>query len=385
MKILCVYATRQIDSNLFMSSTIFNGLQQCGYEVDMLFCGTEETCQSLKKSYGHYFDNVFYLTLSSSLLLSFCKKQPVTQIAYNYYRGFVMDSLVRPYSMFDVRKKVVKQYDQILAFVPIALAAYLANDVRKYLLPKARLVQYWTDPLSLGRLDDIHNIPWTRRWHQHLEKSILKLMDKAVFCYPLFCDCMKELYPQHADKMSWADIAYTKHEKANYKPSNAKVTVGLFGAYQQKVRNIFPFLETIKEMPDVQFVMRGDSDITINPADYPNLDVKPGRVPLAEVEELEANCDILLCLAGRSGITIPAGKVFYYGDYNKPILYIGDGVHKDYCAEYLRSFGRYEVCDNTMDSIKQGIKNCMNQLEGYEVIIPERIEPRVIARKMVEQ
>lgn len=385
MRVLCVYATRQIDSNLFMSSNIFNGLHQCGYDVDMLFLGTIECQKHFKEKYEKYFRKVFYTTINESLLLKFCKKNPFTHVAYNFYRGFVMDSFFRPYKIDTIKKTITTSYDEVLTFVPIALSAFLANDVRKHTNPNARLTQYWTDPLSLGQLNDIHNIPLTRRWHKHLEGKIIKLMDRACFCYPLFCESMQQLYPKYANKMFWSDIAYMKHDKANYKPNNDKITIGLFGAYQARVRNIYPLLNVINEFPDVRFIIRGDSDITIDPSLYPNLDIKPGRIPLAEVEELEANCDILLCLAGRSGITIPAGKVFYYGDYNKPILYIGDGAHKDYCADYMKSFGRYEVCENTEESIKNGIQACISALDGYQVVIPERIEPAVIAKKIMEQ
>ena len=191
------------------------------------------------------------------------------------------------------------------------------------------------------------------------------------------------MYPQYAEKMSWSDIPYIKHKDANYKPKNNKITIGLFGAYQEKVRNIRPLLNVMNVFPKVQFVIRGDSDIQIDASLYPNLDVKPGRVPLNEVEQLEKNCDILLCLAGKSGITIPAGKVFYYGDYNKPILYISDGQNKDYCTRYMKSFGRYEVCNNTEESIVTGIKSCIDSLPGYQVSIPERMEPATVARKIL--
>ena len=383
--ILCVYATRQIDSNLFMSSSIFNGLQQCGYKVDMLFCGTKHTCYNFKSTYSQYFDNVYYQELSDSLLLNLCRKNSLTHVAYNFYRGFVMDRYFRPYNISKIKGIIKDDYDLILSFVPIALSAYLAYDVQKYIIPNVRIFQFWTDPLSLGQLDSIHDIPKSRLWHKYIEKSIIKLADKMVFCYPLFCHCMKELYPKYADKMRWSDIAYMKHEKANIKPNNEKVMIGLFGAYQTNVRNIYPLLDTLKEFPNVQFIIRGDSDIIINTTDYPNLDVVQGRIPLMEVEDLEANCDILLCLAGRSGITIPAGKVFYYGDYNKPILYISDGKNKDYASDYMRSFGRYEICENTVESIKIGIRNCINALDGYNVSIPDRIEPATVARKIIEE
>ena len=185
-RILCVYATRQIDSNLFMSSSIFNGLHQCGYVVDMLFLGTKDCQNHFRKKYEKYFRQVFYLTIKESLLFKLSRRTPVTQIAYNFYRGFVLDSIIRPYRVNSIKQVVQTQYDEVLTFVPIALSAFLAYDVRKSTNPSARLTQYWTDPLSLGQLDDIHKIPLSRFWHKHLEGDIIRMMDRAFFCYPLF-------------------------------------------------------------------------------------------------------------------------------------------------------------------------------------------------------
>lgn len=54
-KVLCIYATRQIDSNLFMSSTIFNGLKKGGFQPDIIFAGTKDVLSIFHKKYSHYF------------------------------------------------------------------------------------------------------------------------------------------------------------------------------------------------------------------------------------------------------------------------------------------------------------------------------------------
>lgn len=387
MKILCVYSTRQIDSNLFMSSTKFDGLQKCGYKVDIIFCGIGVVCDQFGERYAHFFDRVCYLRLIESCAAKYMVRHEKLKVLYRYYREVLVDPLLPP-----VTKKHKKQlsrfisdkYDAILAFIPNPLAGFLAEYIKKNFLPNTRLIQFWTDPISLGRCDTIYERPKSRWLQGIVEKKLLGFGDKVVFCYPLLCDSMKELYPECAEKMFWGDTSYVKHEKANYKTNNKIITIGCFGAYQKRVRNIYPFLNSMNHFPDVNFVLRGDSDILIDKNLYSNLDIEQGRQPIDIIEEMEANCDILVCLAGLSGLTIPAGKVFYYGDYNKPILYISDGRNKDYASEYIRGFNRYVVCDNNEKSIIAGIQECIDLLPDYEVSIPERMQPEVIAKKFFE-
>ncbi len=384
-KILCIYATRQIDSNLFMSSTKFNGLKQCGYTVDMLFCGPDKICYQFNELYGHFFRRIVYINVKESAFSRALKAYDKGKILYTYYREFIMDFLYPPFELEKLGDKLEKEYDIVLSFVPIALGGILAYKVRNRLFPDAKLIQYWTDPISMGRCDSISEIPRIRFLHKRVERQLLGMADKVVFCWPLFCKSMQQYYPNYSSIMTWSDTAYISHEKANYKPNNKKITIGLFGAYQQRVRNILPYLDSLDSFPDVQFVIRGDSDFKIDSTRYENLDIKEGRVPVKEVEELEANCDILVCLAGKSGLTIPAGKVFYYADYNKPILYISDGVNSEYTSSYLNEFKRFVTCDNNKQSIIKGLECCISQLPGYQVKIPARLEPSFIARKLIEE
>lgn len=220
--------------------------------------------------------------------------------------------------------------------------------------------------------------------HKFWEGRVLSYADRVIFCYPLLCEMEGRLHPRFAAKMSWSDVGYIEHAQDAFVPHNARVTLGLFGAYQRKVRNIEPLLAAIGHFPALRFVLRGDSDVVIKAEDYPNLDVQPGRLPVEEVERLEAQCDILLCLGGHSGVTHPAGKLFYYASYHKPILYIGDGVHNAYFKAYLAPFGRYLVCDNNEASICRGIAEAVAALPTYRHVLPERMHLDVIARKVLE-
>ena len=92
-RILCVYATRQIDSNLFMASTIFRGLQEAGYETHMYFAGTQHVIAEFKRDYSRYFDSVVYQPISESWLKHKCDKSSITRLGYSFYRHFIMDGI----------------------------------------------------------------------------------------------------------------------------------------------------------------------------------------------------------------------------------------------------------------------------------------------------
>ena len=386
-RVLCVYATRQIDSNLFMSSTIFRGLQEAGYETYMVFAGTNKVITDFKLKYSHYFKEVLYITITESYLKRTCDKLPVTKLGYSFYRHFIADG----FTHLNLRgiKKSLSTYaiDCILSFIPPILSGKLAIDIKKSLgLNTVPLIQYWTDPLSLGRYDHVSQLSKTRIIHKYQESRLLKHSDRVIFCYPLLCEMEQKLHPQYAEKMSWSDISYMTRAENKKTVNNEKPLIGFFGAYQKKVRNIIPLIQTINELPQYNFIIRGDGDLDYDTTSIVNLNIKPNRLPLSEIEELESQCDILLSIGGRSGLTHPAGKTFYYASYNKPIIHIGDGINASYFMEYLRGFGdRFIHCYNNKESIEKAIKMAVELLPYFKLTIPERMNAGNIARKIIEE
>lgn len=111
-----------------------------------------------------------------------------------------------------------------------------------------------------------------------------------------------------------------------------------------------------------------------------------GRRPLSEIESLENECDILLSLSGKSGITHPAGKTFYYASYPKPIIHIGDGVNSGFFKEYISGFeDRFVYCDNNANNISDAIKTAVSSLPTFKLKIPQRMNAAVIAKKIIEE
>ena len=338
-----------------------------------------------KQKYGHYFNNVYEIEINKGWLTKYCKSER-RKVLYSYYRNFLMDAFNRPYSLSKVNKIIAKQYDTVLSFVPPVISGLLMADLKKLnVLKKAHFIQFWTDPLSLGRCDGVEDVPKSRFLHKWLEGRILEVCDKAVFSYPLLAETEKQLHPTDANKITWSDISYVEHPLDKGKPNNAKVRIGNFGAYQRRVRNVEPFLGALKYFPNVQFVMRGDADFEIEKSLYPNLDIEYGRRPANEIEQMEAECDILISIAGFSGVTHPSGKTFYYASYNKPIVHIGDGKNNGFFMKYIEGFeGRWIVCNNNVESIVEAFCKAIETLPTFELKIPKRMEPVNIARKLIE-
>lgn len=205
-----------------------------------------------------------------------------------------------------------------------------------------------------------------------------------VFCYPLLMAMEARLHPEAANKMSWSDVSFLPHENQSAH-NNKRPLIGLFGAYQKHVRNIAPLLEAIRELPEFDFIIRGDGELPFDISKIKNLDLKSGRISLKEVESLEDKCDVLLSLAGKSGITHPAGKTFYYADYRKPIVHIGDGRHSVYFKGYLDGFDeRFIHCFNNKKEIKETICDAVKNCENFMLRIPTRMDAAVIANKILE-
>lgn len=383
--IICVYATRQIDSNLFMASTVFRGLNEAGYQTDMVFAGTRNVIDDFKRDYAHWFRKVVYLTIPDSRLKKICDKHPATRLGYSFYRHFLVDGFSHLATTAIKKELGNRVYDCILSFIPPIISGRLAIEIRKRLgLESRKLIQFWTDPLSLGRCDSVDDIPWTRFVHKWQERRLLKQADKVVFCYPLLCESEQKLHPAYAHKMLWSDVSYVKHDNC-VRPANTIPVIGLFGAYQSHVRNIKPLLDAIKGLPEYKFIIRGDGDLPYDVSDIPNLDIEHGRKPASEIERLEAFCDILLSLGGLSGLTHPAGKTFYYADYDKPIVHIGDGKNALFFEKYLNGFeSRYIHCYNISDDIIQAVHKAVSELTDFKLHISERMDAAVIAKKIIE-
>ncbi len=169
-KILCVYVTRQVDSNLMMASTVFRGLYEAGYEVDMVFMGSSDAISEFKNRYERYFHKTYYRTICKPLKSN--KLYHISPLLYSYVRHFIIDAVCQPGVKWLVELKY-NQYDKILSFIPPVISGRYALKIKECFMPDVPLVQFWTDPLSLGRCNDVDEIPKSRCIHKYLEHKLL--------------------------------------------------------------------------------------------------------------------------------------------------------------------------------------------------------------------
>ena len=142
--------------------------------------------------------------------------------------------------------------------------------------------------------------------------------------------------------MVFLPIPYVK-EKIYKEVKNSKVTLGYFGDYKSKDRNIEPLYNVVEKEKGFYLNICGNSDLSLLQKE--NMNIKP-RQKLDVVEKLEEDCDILVCVCNKKGTQIP-GKVYHYAATNKPILIILDGDKKEKLRKYFKSFNRYVLCENT--------------------------------------
>jgi hypothetical protein len=378
MKVLSILAMRNIDSNILSDITIFNGLKKSGYHVDLALLSPPHIRDTFLNNYAKYFDNIYFTPLSSSLFK--IKNEPLLQL-YKLWINIIGASIIRPYKesniyMFD------DNYDAIITFCPPSLTGFFSKDIlNRCKFTKAIRIQYWSDPLSLG-MCNVAKVPWKRKLHYIIEKKILADAHRIVYCNPMLCKIQKELYPQFSREMYWAGVSYIEEDMEHPIDRSGKIKIGFFGAYQTHIRNIQPFLQVMTLFKNVEFYIRGDSDLRIEANKYNNLDIAYGRKPYTEIRSLEYKCDILVCLGNLNGTGIP-GKIFYYAQLNKPIIYINDGYYKEILSAYISSMGRYVLCNNNVQSIKMAIISAIKQIPNFTASIPIQIQPEYVIKKIL--
>lgn len=188
-KILCVYVTRQVDSNLMMASTVFRGLNEAGYVADMVFVGSTDAIAEFKCRYESYFRRVYYRSICKPLKNNMLYR--ISPLLYSYVRHFILDAVCLPGVKWLMELKANK-YDKILSFIPPVISGRYALKIKECFMAEVPLVQFWTDPLSLGRCNDIDEIPKSRCIHKLLEHRLLcawggdfqgRVLVSASLCY----------------------------------------------------------------------------------------------------------------------------------------------------------------------------------------------------------
>lgn len=220
---------------------------------------------------------------------------------------------------------------------------------------RGRWIQYYGDPMFLDITNKTKGVllPWRIK---NEEVRLLSLADEVIYVSPLTYRAQKRLYPDQAGKMRFLPLAYPDIKKYRPRPAVSTPVLGYFGSYNSKIRNILPLYEAACRF-SFQLRIAGAGNLQLYSTE--NVEIL-GRVSYSEVERLEEDTDILVCVCNREGTQIP-GKLYYYAATNRPVLVILDGRAEE-IQHYLEPYRRFFFCRNTPDDIARAVCEIMDGL-----------------------
>lgn len=385
MKILYITSTPlEYNSSANMRNiAILKGLQELGHEISTLSSEfvknsiyADDISQTIK------FKNRYWLKLGniqSNVSNNITDKNSLKRILKNkIYKIYTKLSIYDPKKNLanKISKNFINESFDLIISSSDPKSSHLIAEKLIELNPEItkRWIQYWGDPFA----NDINkNSIIPVNLIEKEEKRLIGLCDKVIYVSPFTLKQQIENYPEYKDKMSFLPIPYIK-EKIYEKTSNIKRTLGYFGDYKSKDRNIEPLYQAIRKNEDYYLNICGNSDINLT--NQENISIKP-RQKLNVVEELERNSDILVCICNKRGTQIP-GKIYHYAATNKPILIILDGDKKQQLKKYFESFNRYNLCENNQKDILLAIENIKK--ENVEYKPSEILSAKKIAKEFIK-
>lgn len=289
----------------------------------------------------------------------------------NTFKGKIFNVIKKIYlnfSTYDARKvfiyklkklEIDKEYDILISSSDPKSSHLLAEYLFRKKKDISKLwIQYWGDPFE----SDINDKrKYIKNKIKKEENRILGLADRIVYVSPFTEEEQKEKYPISASKMFFCPIPYLKEKIFPKNVSKNKVTIGYFGDYYSKNRDICNLYNSISDDKNYNLIIYGNSDIKLN--SLPNIEVKE-RQSIVKVEEKEKVCDILVCVCNKNGSQIP-GKIYHYAATNKPILIILDGNRKNDMKKFFDSFNRFYICNNNRNEIKKTLGMIMNESKKF--------------------
>lgn len=385
MKILYITSTPlEYNSSANMRNlAIIKGLQELGHEVssfssevvkDSIYANNIENTIKFKNRYW-----IKLGSLQSNITNNIKNKNNVKKVIKNkIYKIYTKFSIYDPKKVLVkkiTKSTIVDKFDLIISSSDPKSSHLLAEKLIK-LNPDItkRWIQYWGDPFA-GDINKNTIVP--TKFIKKEEKKLIDLCDKVIYVSPFTLEEQNENYPDCKNKMEFLPIPYVK-EKIYKEVKNSKVTLGYFGDYKSKDRNIKPLYKVIEKEKGLYLNICGNSDLSLLQKE--NMTIKT-RQKLDVVEKLEENCDILLCVCNKKGTQIP-GKVYHYAATNKPILIILDGDKKEELRKYFESFNRYVLCENTESEIINAINNIRNSNIDYKPL--ESLSAKKIAEKFIQ-
>lgn len=363
---------------------MIDGLYDLGFSIDVV-------TTAIDKNHISYDDTLSIENINKYFELEMPKfyksaRSKKNQSKIKFFIKIILKSIYNEIEVYDGYKSVIskinnlndleKSYDFIISSSDPKSSHLLAYEIiKKYNFENIKWIQYWGDPMSI----DI-----SRKKKKFLEfsvkkeeKKLLKEASKIIYATPLTVKEQKNIYPEFAHKMSYVTQGYWKKYATFNTVKNEKFTVGYFGSYNPKIRNILPFYNSNNSSDFYIYI--GGNGMDLN--NKKNTEIL-GFLNHQQIMEYEKKCDLLICVLNNKGTQIP-GKLYYYSSFKKPILIIKDGENGNEIEKFLSIFNRFYFCDNNHDAISQKIKEIKNNQET-EFIVSELLSPKYIAKKVLE-
>lgn len=366
-----------LNSSMMRALAVVKGLVTKGYTVDMLTLQTSATHVVNEQEYDFLKDvHVVYANPNRTYnAIVSGANAGIKQKAVGLIRKLYHTFSIYDYTGFIAKKVKVGQlpsaeYEYVIAVSDPKTTHIAARNLIRQGLQYNKLIQYWGDPMY-GDITLKSIYPGFV--YKLLENRMLRLADKIVYTSPFTLEEAQKLYPRYRDRMYYTPTGYL--EEKVFPPHEGKYTVGYYGAYPARVRNIMPLYEACAEMKDVlNLNIVGNADFELPNTD--NISV----YPRGDISAFEAGTDLLVCILNKSGTQIP-GKLYHYAAYNRPVLVIEDGERADDMHTFIQSFHRYYTCRNRKDDIIRSISEIMHSDETwmpYKQMLPKYVTERIL-------
>lgn len=368
-----------ITSSMYRTLAIARGLVECGNEVDMIVAPYNGL--NPKDRPKDFLDDINVIRTNKNntytSIVNQGKGEGVRKKAVNVLKKVWHKLSVYDYT-YSIAKKIdisilhKRNYDIVISSSDPKSSHIAVKMLTKQGLKYNRWIQYWGDPLTI----DITRVDiWPSFIMKNIENRILSNADKIVYVSPFTLKEQKRLFPQKASKMSFLPVSYMS-EEIYEKTRNERFTIGYYGNYEKRVRNIVPFYEACCNLGSkIAVSIYGDTDISLKSTD--NIQILPRSV----IDEHKKSADLLVCILNSSGTQIP-GKLYHLAGTNKKVLVIVDGDNTIEMKAYLESFSRFYLCENNAECIKDTIDKIIN--DDSEFLPVESLKYDYISRKFIE-
>lgn len=356
---------------------LLKGLIENGHEIYTLTPRAQEDARLYDKTICNIkIKKKYYIEMSairSKITIKKGKRNKLKVLAYKFFSKFKMYDFRS--SLANKKMIINEKFDLIISSSDPKSSHLIAENLIKNNPDiTKKWIQYWGDPFA----SDINKKNWLPKFLiKKEEKRLIALCDKVIYVSPFTLKNQMTIYPKYTKKMIFLPIPY--FERIIYPEiKKTKKTVGYYGDYRKKDRDILPLYNAMSKSADeLKLRICGNSDIDLN--EKSNIEIK-SRQSLGEIRKYEKETDVLVCICNRYGTQIP-GKLYHYAATNKPILIILDGENKEELRKYFETFNRYIMCENTEESITEAIKEIINNKKKYEPA--EKLDAKNIAQNLL--